>query len=328
MSQPTVPLNVLIVEDSEDAAILLEEELRSGGYDPVVERVETDETMRAALERSPWDVVLIDYRLPRFSGMGALEVLGERALDIPAIIVSGTVGEERAVELMHAGARDLILKDNLARLVPAVHREVREAGLRREQRRAHEELALTRQRMLDAEVEKKRFYREIVRAVTRGKFLLVDAGEIPPADDCALDAPLDNPAHCSLLRRRIQEIAGAAGMPAERANDLVLAAGEAITNAIKHAVDGRCAVCSEPDRVIARVSDHGDGIRTEDLPAMISGAGFSTQASLGMGYTIMLEMADRVWLATGPEGTVVQLEKLLHPALEEPVVLPATSERL
>lgn len=133
------PLNILIVEDSEDDALLLLRELRRGGYEPVSERVETAEAMRAALERGKWDIVISDYILPKFSGSAALSLLNESGIDLPFIIVSGNIGEDIAVEAMRAGAHDYILKGNLRRLVPAVERELRDAGVRRDRKRIEEE---------------------------------------------------------------------------------------------------------------------------------------------------------------------------------------------
>ena len=95
--------------------------------------------------------------------------------------------------------------------------------------------------------------------------------------------------------------------------DLVLAAGEAASNAVKHGARGRCTAYVTTERLIVRVRDRGKGIRAEDLPSSILQSGFSTKVSLGMGYTLMLELVDKVWLATGPDGTLVQLEKWLHP---------------
>jgi len=135
------PLRVLIVEDSEDDAALLVRQLRQGGYEPQFERVDTPEAMNAALDAKVWEVVIADYALPRFSAPAALEILRQRRLDLPFIIVSGVIGEETAVAAMKAGAHDYIMKDNLARLVPAIERELREAQVRRERRRAEEELA-------------------------------------------------------------------------------------------------------------------------------------------------------------------------------------------
>src|SRR6059036_3421495 len=130
-----VPLRLLLVEDSEDDARLLVRELTRRGFEPVVERVETASTMRAALDRQPWDVVVGDYSLPHFGGAAALELLRDSGLDVPFIIVSGTIGEEKAVAAMKAGASDYVSKDNLKRLVPVIEREVREAAGRRERHR-------------------------------------------------------------------------------------------------------------------------------------------------------------------------------------------------
>ncbi len=125
------PLRVLIVEDSENDALLLVRELGSRGYEPIVERVETADGMRAALKRRSWDIVVSDYSMPSFSGPAALSVLKETGLDIPFIIVSGTIGEETAVDAMRAGAQDFMIKGKLARLLPAIERGIREAESRR-----------------------------------------------------------------------------------------------------------------------------------------------------------------------------------------------------
>src|SRR5574341_1217348 len=126
-------LRILLVEDSEDDALLLLRELKRGGYEPRYERVETPDAMREALANREWDIVISDYVLPSFSGLAALEVLNESGLDLPFIIVSGNIGEDIAVGAMRAGAHDYIIKGNLARLVPAVERELRDAvvGLER-----------------------------------------------------------------------------------------------------------------------------------------------------------------------------------------------------
>jgi diguanylate cyclase (GGDEF)-like protein len=132
------PLQVLVVEDSEDDTLLVLRTLARGGYAPVHRRVCTAGDMRRALAVAPWDVVIADHNMPRFSSTAALDVLKESGHDIPFIIVSGSIGEDIAVEAMKAGAHDYLLKDNLARLVPAVERELREADLRREHRQAEE----------------------------------------------------------------------------------------------------------------------------------------------------------------------------------------------
>jgi sigma-B regulation protein RsbU (phosphoserine phosphatase) len=133
-------LRILIVEDSEDDALLLLRELQKYGYEPVVERVETRKEMREAITSQDWDVILTDYIMPSFSGLDALQMVQEHGLDLPFIIVSGKIGEETAVELMKAGAHDYIIKGNLARLAPAIEREMQEAETRRRRKAAEAEL--------------------------------------------------------------------------------------------------------------------------------------------------------------------------------------------
>jgi two-component system, cell cycle sensor histidine kinase and response regulator CckA len=139
------PLQVLIVEDSEDDMLLLVRELQRGGYDVNYTRVETPATMQAALDRQSWDIVISDYTMPAFNALEALKILQNRS-DLPFIIVSGTIGEETAVAAMKAGAQDYILKGNLTRLVPAVERELREAEDRQRRHSAEQALALSEDR--------------------------------------------------------------------------------------------------------------------------------------------------------------------------------------
>jgi two-component system, cell cycle sensor histidine kinase and response regulator CckA len=129
-------LHVLLVEDSEEDAMLVVHELRRGGFDVTFERVESREAMARALDASTWDLVISDYSMPAFDAPGALAVVRERGLDLPIVIASGTIGEEAAVAALKAGASDFIVKGRLARLVPAVERELREARVRRESKAA------------------------------------------------------------------------------------------------------------------------------------------------------------------------------------------------
>jgi hypothetical protein len=137
----------LIVEDSADDEAMLLEELRGGGFEVVHVRVQTAEAMRAALVEQTWDVIMSDYSMPTFTGLGALAVLKETGIDIPLIIASGTIGEETAVEALKAGASDFLVKDRLARLIPAIERETREADGRRARRAAERSLSETKERM-------------------------------------------------------------------------------------------------------------------------------------------------------------------------------------
>ena len=133
-------LRALLVEDSLPDAELLLASLADAGYDVSTERVQTAQEMRAALARGGWQIILSDYSLPTFSAPEALAIAQESNPDLPFIIVSGTVGEDTAVSALKAGASDFLVKGRLARLVPAIERELREAALRRERELQREAL--------------------------------------------------------------------------------------------------------------------------------------------------------------------------------------------
>lgn len=134
------PLAVLMVEDSGSDAAMVTRLLERAGHAVHLRRVESEEEMREALAAQNWDVVISDYNVPQFEAPAVLALVLDTGLDIPFIVVSGTVGEETAVELMRAGAQDYVRKENLSRLAPAVAREVAEA--RDRARRRHSETAL------------------------------------------------------------------------------------------------------------------------------------------------------------------------------------------
>jgi two-component system cell cycle sensor histidine kinase/response regulator CckA len=133
-------LRVLQVEDSESDAALVVRLFEKSGYAVQSHRVEDAEPMRQALASQDWDVILADHQLPQFDAAAALQVLQECGRDIPFIIVSGTIGQDHAADMMRAGAHDYVLKDRIARLVPVVQRETRDAQSRRERRQVEERL--------------------------------------------------------------------------------------------------------------------------------------------------------------------------------------------
>ena len=135
-------LRILLVEDDENDAALVLRHLRKSGYDVHHERVDTGAAMAEALTR-PWDLVLSDFSMPTFSAPDALAVLKEQQVDIPFIIVSGTIDDEMAVDAMRAGAQDFLTKGKFARLIPAIERELREAAIRAQQRKMQEQLLIT-----------------------------------------------------------------------------------------------------------------------------------------------------------------------------------------
>lgn len=129
-------LKILLIEDSEDDALLLLRELRQGNFNPSWERVQTAAALQKQIANKNWDVIVSDYRMPGFDAPTALKMIQSRGLDIPFIVVSGTIGEDLAVDMMKAGAHDYLMKGNLIRLPEAVRRERREAQVRAEQRQA------------------------------------------------------------------------------------------------------------------------------------------------------------------------------------------------
>lgn len=149
-------LRVLVVEDSEPDYELLLMLLAGAHYALDAERVEDEPSMRAALAKGGWDVVISDHRLPQFSAHAALATLHDSGLDVPFLIVSGAIGEDAAVEAMLAGADDYVMKSRLGRLVPAIERSLRNADARRKRREAEAELLASREelRALAAHVER------------------------------------------------------------------------------------------------------------------------------------------------------------------------------
>jgi len=135
-------LFVLIIEDSEEDAEQNVGYLQKAGYDIHFQRVETENEMKSALENQKWDIILADYLMPRFSVPAALKIYKESDSDIPFIVISGAIGDKKAVTLMKAGAHDYVLKDNMTRFVSAVERELREAAIRQEKRWANQNLQI------------------------------------------------------------------------------------------------------------------------------------------------------------------------------------------
>ncbi|MFO7568586.1 MAG: PAS domain S-box protein [Smithellaceae bacterium] len=160
------PLRVLLVEDSEDDAVLLLRTLKRSGYEPVAHRVQSAEEMALALTDGPWDMIFCDYHMPGFSGLDAIALLKMMATDIPLIVVSGAIGEETALDCIHRGASDYIMKGNLARLGLAVARELEKKEMRDRQRRTEAQ----REEALVALRESESKYRTILESIGDGYY--------------------------------------------------------------------------------------------------------------------------------------------------------------
>lgn len=186
-------LRVLLIEDSQDDADLILLELGEAGFDVVCERVETEAEMRAAMASSSWDVVISDFNLPQFSARKALAVLRDADEYIPFVLVSGCIGEESAVALMKEGASDFVMKDKLARLVPAIERELQDATVRREHRTAQDALRAN-----------EKLLKGITSALGEGVLVLDDRGRLifmnPEAER------LLGWAACELTGRKVDQI--------------------------------------------------------------------------------------------------------------------------
>ncbi len=150
-------LRLLIIEDSENDALLLLRELRKSNWSLVSERIYTAEDMRLCLQKQTWDVIVCDYVMPNFGCLQALKVLKETNLDIPFILVSGQITDDQAVAAMKAGANDFVMKGNLKRLIPAIEREIIEAESRKERKQAEEDRRL-------AEIELRALANKLVRS--------------------------------------------------------------------------------------------------------------------------------------------------------------------
>lgn len=192
---------------------------------------------------------------------------------------------------------------------------------------AEEKLQEVVSKLVEAEKEKREFCAQVVLAVTEGALHLVEHDEIPDLASLDLDLSLERRENYALLREKLRELGAQAELEDEAVEDLVLAAGEAVTNAIKHATKGRCQVCLDGGAVTVRVSDRGEGIHPDALPETLFQAGFSTKVSLGLGYTLLLKLVDEMWLATGPEGTILQLVKRKPSAEDDEAALMALLDR-
>ncbi len=183
-------LNILVVEDNADDALLLKRILSKESVKAKIKQVETAPDMVKALESETWDLIISDYSLPKFSGEEALEIFKSKNIDIPFILVSGTVGEDIAVNMMKSGSHDYIMKTNLKRIVPAIIRELKEVEIRKQRKEAIENLK-----------KREEQYRNLVTNMNEG-LLQVDN------DDRIL---FINPSLCNMLGYEPDELIGKIG---------------------------------------------------------------------------------------------------------------------
>jgi PAS domain S-box-containing protein len=195
----TPTLRIVIIEDSPDDALLVVREVEHAGYAVQAQRVQTAEELRDALAQGIWDLVLADYTLPHFSATEGLAILKETGLDVPFIVVSGSIGEEVAVQLMKDGAVDYVMKDHLSRLGPAVQRELHEADERRRKRDAERSQAESEER-----------YRLLVESQT----------DLVVRTDPDRRFGYANPTYCALFGKSLQELTNSTYQPLIHPHDL------------------------------------------------------------------------------------------------------------
>lgn len=179
-------------------------------------------------------------------------------------------------------------------------------------------------RARELEEQHTRFLEEVARLVTRDRLRLVPTCDVPMPQGEALS--IREPLDCKRLRNAAAAAANEIEMPASRAEDLGLAVGEAVSNVLKHASEGIGHVWREDQTIFVRITDMGSGITTMNIPKALS-LGWSSGRSLGMGFTLMLEMADALWLATGEQGTTVCIEKSTHTLHQPQSILDSCRSR-
>jgi DNA-binding response OmpR family regulator/anti-sigma regulatory factor (Ser/Thr protein kinase) len=341
-------MKLLIAEDEPVSRLLLQSYLERWGHE--VTAAGDGREAWDLFTQGEFPLVVTDWTMPGLDGPDLIRRIrahqSATCAYVYIVLLTARSHKEDLVDGMDAGADDFLTKpfdrdelrvrlragERIIRLEQTLEEQNRELETRVRERtadlasanaalqaemvgrqRGAAELAAAQGRLLESELEKKRFYREVIRAVTRDKLHLVEAAEITVEGERILEFSPEAPFGFAAARRELQEAAESAGMDADGARGLVLAMGEAVANAIKHGSQSWCAVYRSSERLTVCVSDRGPGIGPDALPASVLTPGFSSKVSLGMGYTLMLDLVDRIRLATGPRGTLLQLEKWIRP---------------
>ena len=314
------PALVLVADDEPYNLDLLDRILRRAGY-----RVATAASGSEALERAHAvhpDIVLLDVRMPRMTGYDVCrEIKADPAtIFTPVILLTAAADTEDKIKSLDVGADDLLSKPvSRVELLARVRSLLRMKTLIEEKRkedleraRLENELEMERFRR-EEEVRRRAFYKVVIFAVTNGRLLLVERDEMELLMDQRFrpmeTVELANPRSVSTARQVAERLGAQLGLVEEVLHDVVLCVSEAATNTIKHARGGVMQVGIQDERLLVYFEDHGPGIDASTLPRATLMKGYSTMVSLGFGFTILLELLDRVTLHTSPEGTRLLLEK-------------------
>lgn len=299
---------VLVADDDENTLLLHATFLRRAGY-----RVETAGDGAEALEKvrglQP-DLVLLDIDMPRMTGYDVCRSMkpDPDLGSIPIILVTGGGDSEDRTRAFEIGADDLFAKPmKRGEFLARVELELR----RKELGEARHQLEIERIRG-EEEVLRRAFLKEVIYSVTNGRLKLAERDEMDAVVEAfqpSATVDLVGPECVRAARHAAEEVATEAGLPEEALHDLVLCVSEAATNTLKHATGGRMQVGLDAGRVLVLLSDEGPGIDASALPRATLMKGYSTKVSLGMGFSLMLELLDRVTLDTSRSGTRLLLEK-------------------
>ena len=260
-----IPLRVLLIEDREDDALLVLHELERGGYAVTSERVEEAADLTAALERGPWDLIISDWAMPRFSALEALPMILDRKIDVPILVVSGTIGEETAVSALRGGARDFVIKDRLARLNPAVERELREAKARKARSDAEAALRASEQR-----------FRRFVETTNEGVWVI----------DAASKTTFVNARLAAMLGRSVNQLLG---MPAV---DIVHPESRAAWEL--HLERRRAGVVAQTDIRLDRAQGAPLWVLVDSTPSYTDSGGYDGMLVMAMDLTERKRLEDQL----------------------------------
>jgi DNA-binding response OmpR family regulator len=309
---------ILIVDDHPHNIVLLRTYLKSTCYE-IIEAFDGFEALEKARTEAP-DLILLDVLLPGIDGYEVCNQLknNESTECIPVIMMTALSDVKDKFKALEIGADDFLAKPiNHVELIARIRTLLRIRNLiERVRLKEREEMELTisleRERMLlEHEKRVRHFFRDVLLAVTQNKLhLLLESSELEIFNEGRRfqEIQLTRPADIATAKRAVEQWVNSLGIEKSRKFNLIVCVSEAATNVIKHAGTGRVVLFDFPDRVQVWVEDRGKGIDFSELPKSTLLKGFSTKVSLGMGFTILLELMDRVYLLTSPEGTLVIIE--------------------